>query len=31
MSLQRDHNAAKNIQRLGQRLQGGVAVAASVN
>ncbi len=28
-SLHRDHNAAKNIQRLGQSLQGGVALAAS--
>jgi putative transposase len=30
-SLHRDHNAAKNIERLGQSLQGGVAVAASEN
>ncbi|HEX3273013.1 MAG TPA: transposase [Ktedonobacterales bacterium] len=30
-SLHRDHNAAKNIQRLGQSLQGGVASAASGN
>lgn len=30
-SLHRDHNAAKNIQRLGQSRQGGVAVVASVN
>ncbi len=28
-SLHRDHNAAKNIERLGQRLRGGVALAAS--
>ncbi len=28
-SLHRDHNAAKNIQRLGQSLRGGVALAAS--
>jgi putative transposase len=28
-SLHRDHNAAKNIERLGQSLQGGVALAAS--
>jgi putative transposase len=28
-SLHRDHNAAKNIERLGQSLRGGVAVAAS--
>jgi hypothetical protein len=27
-SLHRDHNAAKNIERLGQRLGGAVAVAA---
>jgi putative transposase len=27
-SLHRDHNAAKNIERLGQSLRGGVAVAA---
>jgi putative transposase len=31
MSLHRDHNAAKNIERLGQSLQGGVALAASRN
>ena len=30
-SLHRDHNAAKNIERAGQALQGGVAVAASEN
>jgi putative transposase len=30
-SLHRDHNAARNIERLGQSLQGGVAVAASGN
>src|SRR5262249_11565680 len=30
-SLHRDHNAAKNIERLGQSLQAGVAVAASGN
>jgi putative transposase len=30
-SVHRDHNAAKNIERLGQSLQGGVAVAASEN
>ena len=29
--LHRDHNAAKNIERLGQSLQGGVALAASEN
>jgi putative transposase len=28
-SLHRDHNAAKNIERLGQSLRGGVAAAAS--
>ena len=28
-SLHRDHNAAKNIERLGQSRQGGVALAAS--
>jgi putative transposase len=28
-SLDRDHNAAKNIERLGQSLRGGVALAAS--
>jgi putative transposase len=30
-SLHRDHNAALNIERLGQSLQGGVALAASEN
>ena len=30
-SLHRDHNAAKNIERLGQSLRGGVALAASEN
>jgi putative transposase len=30
-SLHRDHNAAKNIERLGQSLQGGAALAASQN
>jgi putative transposase len=30
-SQHRDHNAAKNIERLGQSLQGGVALAASEN
>jgi putative transposase len=30
-SLHRDHNAAKNIERLGQSLQGGVAVVTSEN
>ena len=30
-SLHRDHNAAKNIERFGQNLRGGVAVAASEN
>jgi putative transposase len=30
-SLHRDHNAAKNIEGLGQSLQGGVALAASEN
>jgi putative transposase len=30
-SLHRDHNAAKNIERLGRSLQGGGAVAASEN
>jgi putative transposase len=30
-SLHRDHNAARNIERLGQSLQGGVAVASSQN
>jgi putative transposase len=28
-SLHRDHNAARNIERFGQNLRGGVAVAAS--
>jgi putative transposase len=28
-SLHRDHNAARNLERLGQSLRGGVAVAAS--
>jgi len=28
-SLHRDHNAARNIERLGQSLRGGAAVAAS--
>jgi putative transposase len=28
-SLHRDHNAAKKRERLGQRLRGGVALAAS--
>src|SRR5262249_1317411 len=28
-SLHRDHNAAKNIERAGQALRGGVALAAS--
>jgi putative transposase len=28
-SLHRDHNAAKNIERAGQSLRGGVASAAS--
>ncbi|HEX5441937.1 MAG TPA: transposase, partial [Ktedonobacterales bacterium] len=28
-SLHRDHNAARNIERLGQSLQGGVALATS--
>jgi len=31
VSLHRDHNAAKNIERLGQSRRGGVAVAASEN
>jgi putative transposase len=31
ISLHRDHNAAKNIERAGQALQGGVALAASEN
>jgi putative transposase len=31
MGLHRDHNAAKNIERLGQSLQGGVAVVTSEN
>ena len=30
-SLHRDHNAAKNIERAGQALRGGVAVAAWEN
>jgi putative transposase len=30
-SLHRDHNAARNIERLGQSRQGGVALAASKN
>jgi putative transposase len=30
-SLHRDHNAAKNRERRGQRLRGGVALAASEN
>jgi putative transposase len=30
-SLHRDHNAAKNRERLGPSLQGGVALAASEN
>ncbi len=30
-SLHRDHNAAKNIERLGRRRRGGVALAASEN
>jgi len=30
-SLHRDHNAAKNIERAGQALQGGAALAASEN
>ena len=30
-SLQRDHNAAKHMERLGQRLRGGVAEAAPQN
>ncbi|MGH9637639.1 MAG: RNA-guided endonuclease InsQ/TnpB family protein [Candidatus Angelobacter sp.] len=30
-SLHRDHNAAKNIERAGQALQGGVTLAASEN
>ncbi len=30
-SLHRDHNAAKNIERLGQSLRGGEALAASEN
>jgi putative transposase len=30
-SLHRDHNAARNIERLGRSLQGGVALAASEN
>jgi putative transposase len=31
ISLHRDHNAAKNIERLGQSLRGGAALAASEN
>jgi cysteine desulfurase family protein (TIGR01976 family) len=31
MSLHRDHNAAKNIERAGQALRGGVAFVASEN
>ena len=30
-SLHRDHNAAKNIERFGQNLRGGMAVAVSEN
>ena len=30
-SLHRDHNAAKNIERLGQTLRGAVALAAAEN
>ena len=30
-SLHRDHNAAKNIERFGQNLRGGAALAASEN
>ena len=30
-SLHRDHNAAKNIERFGQNLRGGVAIVASEN
>jgi putative transposase len=30
-SLHRDHNAARNIERLGQSLRGGAALAASEN
>ena len=30
-SLHRDHNAAKNRERLGQSLRGGVALATSEN
>ena len=30
-SLHRDHNAAKNIERAGQALRGGVALAALEN
>jgi putative transposase len=30
-NLHRDHNAARNIERAGQALRGGVAVAASEN
>ena len=31
MSLHRDHNAAKNIERLGQSRRGGAGVPASEN
>ncbi len=31
MSLHRDHNAARNIERAGQALQGAVALAAAEN
>ena len=31
LAFHRDHNAAKNIERLGQRHRGGVALAASEN
>jgi putative transposase len=31
VSLHRDHNAAKNIERLGQSLRGGVTLVASEN
>ena len=30
-TLHRDHNAARNIERFGQSLQGGVALAAPQN
>jgi len=30
-SLHRDHNAARNRERLGQRLRGGVTIVASEN